>query len=424
VQQCVQVRVLSLAPAAVGKSIERILPFMTSADESANRSASVLLRATFDEDALVTAVRDCRERLGGPATLVFAFVSADWRPHLKEFIEIVQVEGRAPRIVGSSGYGLMGVGQEDENVSGVSLLFLRMPGTEATRIEVDESDLRDAEAGMPWSRITGVEPDDFGSWIALANPMRMRSEIWLRQWNTAYPGEAVFGGLCSGGPDPEDLFLFTEAGESRAALLLMRLAGGVRVGGVVSQGCRPIGEPLTITEVDRNIVVSIGQRRAYEVLEEAYESLEESEQAAARGNIFAGLAMTEYKDELRQGDFLVRNIIGGDPKAGVLALGAYPRVGQTLQFQLRDQDSADEDLRMQCAGAQTRYGQPFASLLFSCAGRGVRMFETPNHDAGIIEDVFGRVPLAGFFCNGEIGPVGGQNFIHGYTASAAFFLNL
>ncbi|MCB1079027.1 MAG: FIST C-terminal domain-containing protein, partial [Verrucomicrobiae bacterium] len=277
--------------------------------------------------------------------------------------------------------------------------------------------------GMPWPKITGIEPDALSSWIALINPSRMRSETWLRQWNTAYPGEAVYGGFCSGGPDPEAMFLFTEAGESHASVLTLHLSGGVRIGGVVSQGCRPIGEPYTITEVDRNVVVSIGQRKAYEVLEEAYESLEESEQAEAKGNIFAGLAMTEYKDELRRGDFLVRNILGGDPNAGVLALGTYPRVGQTLQFQLRDQDSADEDLRDQCAGAQTRYGQPFAALLFSCAGRGVRMFETPNHDAGVIEDVFGRIPLAGFFCNGEVGPVGGQNFIHGYTAAAAFFLN-
>lgn len=396
---------------------------MSSAEESANRAASALVRTTFDEEAVTAAVRDCRARIGGAPTLVFAFLSADWRPHLREFVEIVQVEGHASSIVGSSGHGLMGVGQEDENVSGMSLLFLRLPNTEVRRMEIDEGDLADAESGMPWPTITGVAPDDFGSWLALANPMRMRSEVWLRQWNTAYPGEAVYGGLCSGDPDPESLFLFTEQGLSEAALLLLRLSGGVRLGGVVSQGCRPIGEPYTITEVDDNVVVTIGQRRAYEVLEEAFESLATDEQAAARGNIFAGLAMNEYKDELRRGDFLVRNILGGDPTAGVLALGAYPRVGQTLQFQLRDRDAADEDLLVQCAGAQTRYGEPFAGLLFSCAGRGVRMFETPNHDAGVIEDVFGKVPLSGFFCNGEIGPVGGQNFIHGYTASAAFFLN-
>jgi len=391
--------------------------------ENSNRAASCLIRTTFDEDEITRAVRDCRERIGGAPTLVFAFVSADWKPHLKDFVEIVQVEGHAARIVGCSGFGLAGVGEEDENISGMSLLFLKLPNSDMQIVGVDEGDLRDAESGMPWPKITGVEPDQFGGWVALGNPARMSSENWLRQWNTAYAGVPVYGGLASGGADPEELFLFRETGLSESVMLAIHFASGVRIGGVVSQGCRPIGEPYTITEVDENVVVTIGQRRAYEVLEEAYESLEASEQAGAQGNIFAGLAMTEYRDEFGCGDFLVRNIIGGDPNAGVLALGAYPRVGQTLQFQLRDKDAADEDLRNQCAGAQTRYGEPFAALLFSCAGRGVRMFESPNHDAGIIEEVFGKVPLSGFFCNGEIGPVGGQNFIHGYTAAAAFFLN-
>ena len=122
-------------------------------------------------------------------------------------------------------------------------------------------------------------------------------------------------------------------------------------------------------------------------------------------------------------DFLVRNIIGGDPSAGVLALGAWPRVGQTLQFQLRDSEAADEDFRLQCEQAQQEFGQPFASLLFTCGGRGLHMFETPNHDADTLKDVFGKMPGSGFFCSGEIGPVGGTSFVHGYTAVAMFLLN-
>ena len=388
-----------------------------------NGAASCVLQTTVEEDSIERAVRECRERLEGSPSRVFAFVSADWKPHLKDLCEILQIEGRAASIVGSSGVGLIGIGEEAENVSGMSLLFLKLPNTVVDRVQISEEELLNAEDGKPWPEITGIAPDDFGGWVTVANPVRLRSENWLRQWNTTYPGEPVYGGLASGGTDPDDLFLFTESGLSDAALLGVRLSGGVRLGGVVSQGCRPIGDPYTITEVDENVVVTIGLRRAYEMLEEAYESLDEDDQRIAQGNIFAGLAMSEYKEDFFRGDFLVRHIIGGDPTAGVLALGAYPRAGQTLQFQLRDKDAADQDLRIQCAGAQTRYGEPFGGLLFSCAGRGVRMFDMPNHDAGIIEEVFGKVPLSGFFCNGEIGPVGGQNFIHGYTASAAFFLN-
>lgn len=195
------------------------------------------------------------------------------------------------------------------------------------------------------------------------------------------------------------------------------------MGGIVSQGCRPIGDPYTITEVDDNVLLRIASRGAYEVLEETFEQLAEDEKARAQRNILAGLAMDENVDEHKRGSFLVRSIIGGDPEAGALALGAYPRVGQTLQFQMRDKDSADEELRQLCREFLSARGEPFASLLFACSGRGARMFGLPNHDAGVIEETFGKVPLAGLFCNGEIGPVGGTNFVHGFTASAAFFCN-
>ena len=137
--------------------------------------------------------------------------------------------------------------------------------------------------------------------------------------------------------------------------------------------------------------------------------------------MFVGLAVNEYDDTRDTGDFLVRNIFGGDPDAGALAIGARPRVGQTLQFQVRDSDAADAELRRLCRERMRAEGSPFAGLLFSCAGRGQSMFGVPNHDAGVVEDVFGKVPLAGFFCNGEFGPVGGTTFMHGYTASCALF---
>ncbi|NNE93884.1 MAG: hypothetical protein HKN23_19720 [Verrucomicrobiales bacterium] len=395
-------------------------------DSDSNSSASCLIRTTFDEEIVARAVRGCRSRLDGPPSIVFAFVSSDWEEHLKDFVEIVQIEGHASQIVGCSGYGLIGVGQEDENVSGMSLFFLRTPNSEVKRVELNEEDVADADSGTPWQAITGIQSDqedETGGWLILGNPMRMSSETWLRQWNTAYPGVPCFGGLASGGPDPEELFLFTEKGLSGAAMLGVHLRGGVKFGGIVSQGCRPIGDPYTITEVQDNVLVSVGGKKAFAMLEEAYESLDEDEQSDARGNIFAGLAISEYVEDFRRGDFLVRNIVGGDPNAGVLALGAYPRVGQTVQFQVRDRDTADEDWRHQTREAQETFGEPFGSLLFTCAGRGVRLFEEPNHDASIFEEVFGKVPVAGFFCNGEIGPVGGQNFVHGYTASSVLFLN-
>jgi small ligand-binding sensory domain FIST len=156
-------------------------------------------------------------------------------------------------------------------------------------------------------------------------------------------------------------------------------------------------------------------------LDEAYQSLRDREKEAARGNLFAGLAMREDLDEFHRGDFLIRNILGADESSGAVAVGAFPRVGQTVQWQLRDRKAADDDLRRRATRLVDAGSKPFASLVFSCGGRGRHLFGTPNHDAGVMAEVFGPHPSAGFFCNGEIGPVGGRNFVHGYTASTVLF---
>jgi len=131
--------------------------------------------------------------------------------------------------------------------------------------------------------------------------------------------------------------------------------------------------------------------------------------------------MTEYRDEFHRGDFLIRNILGADQESGAVAVAAYPRIGQTVQYQIRDANAADEDLAHLAKGLADAGVKPFASLVFSCGGRGLGLFKTPSHDATVIAQSFGTHPSAGLFCNGEIGPVGGKNFVHGYTASAALF---
>lgn len=257
----------------------------------------------------------------------------------------------------------------------------------------------------------------------MPNPTEIDAEAWLKSWNSSYGGVPCFGGLVSGGREQEEFFLMHNGSVSGAGGLAVSFVGGVRLGGIVSQGCRPIGDPYTITEVDDNVLLGIASRGAYEVLEETFDNLAEEEKERAQRNILAGLAMDENVDEHLCGSFLVRSILGGDPEAGALALGAFPRVGQTLQFQVRDKDAADEELRRLSEAYQRDQGEPFAGLVFTCSGRGARMFGVPNHDAGVIEDTFGKVPVAGFFCNGEIGPVGGTNFVHGFTASVALFMN-
>ena len=252
-----------------------------------------------------------------------------------------------------------------------------------------------------------------GAW---ADPFRFDADTWLREWNSAYRGIPVLGGLAGGPRDGEDVTVFGPAIGRTADALAVAL-DRVRLETVVSQGCRPIGEPLPVTRADEHLLIELGSRPAYQVLEQAFNTLADADKQRARGNLFAGLAVDEYKEHFGRGDFLVRNILGADPATGAVVVGAHPRTGQTLQYQLRDAASADEELKSLLAPLAARNGKPVASLLFCCNGRGKHLFGAPHHDAGTVAESLGPVPSAGFFCNGEIGPVGGSNFLHGYTAS-------
>jgi small ligand-binding sensory domain FIST len=200
--------------------------------------------------------------------------------------------------------------------------------------------------------------------------------------------------------------------------VVVGLSGGVRLRPVVSQGCEPIGEPWTVTGAMGHVLESIGSRPAYEVLVRTLESLSDRERARAARNLLIGLAIDEYRDEFGRGDFLIRNLMRIDSASGALAIGALPQVGQTVQFQVRDARAADEELRHLLAEAAEELVQPpAAALLFACNGRGAGLFGSANHDAQAASDLLGAPPLAGFFCNGEIGPVGGTTYLHGFTAS-------
>ncbi len=368
------------------------------------RVASRVLLSTWDEDVFVQVARELREKTGG-AALALVFASSNWRPHLQDLVEILQLEGRARRVVGCSAGGFIGTGQEDEQVSGCSVLFLGGEGVGVEAWPIDD------QFKLP------AQLPEGGGLVVLGDPLRLQATMLIEDLAKQFPALPVFGGLASASDEPEEFFVFLDRDDSAAGVLLH--LSGVVLRGVVSQGCQPIGEPLTITRSQGDVVLAVGGRPAYEVLVEAVESLTEEGRMEARGNIMVGLAASEYVDDFRRGDFLVRTIIGGDPASGALRLGAQARIGQTLQFQIRERDAADEDMRQRCGDAAARWGSPAAALLFSCAGRGAGLFGLPNHDAGLVTDAFGPVPLAGFFCSGEIGPVGPRSFVHGYTASLA-----
>ena len=254
----------------------------------------------------------------------------------------------------------------------------------------------------------------------LGDPFSCSVDSMLSHFAAEFPGLPVLGGMASGASAPGENRLFLNDEELDHGAVGVVVGGPVSIRSVVSQGCRPIGKPLIVTRANRNMIIELAGRPALEQLNSIYrESGTEDQQLIQRG-LHVGLAMSELKDRFERGDFLIANVIGADRESGAVALGNLVRTGQTVQFHVRDAATADEDLRSLLASSLSQ-GPAHGGLLFSCNGRGTRMFSKPHHDACAIRDVAGTIPLAGFFAQGELGPVAGQNYIHGFTASVALF---
>jgi small ligand-binding sensory domain FIST len=229
--------------------------------------------------------------------------------------------------------------------------------------------------------------------------------------------------MASGGAQPGENRLLLGAQTHAEGAVAVHVSGPVRLKTVVSQGCRPIGRPLVVTKAERNIIYELGGKPALVQLRAIFDTLPTSEQRLVQRALHVGRVVSEYQDRFDQGDFLVRNVLGIDAASGAIAIGDYLRPGQTVQFHIRDEHAADAELAQLLSAAKQASGSPPAgALLFTCNGRGTRMFSQPHHDAAAVERAFGPIPLAGFFAQGELGPIGQHNFIHGFTASIGLLL--
>lgn len=246
------------------------------------------------------------------------------------------------------------------------------------------------------------------------------ADLFLARMNEDYPGLPVAGGMASSptGAGTPALILNGEIKEQGAVGVLLQRS---RFRTVVSQGCRPVGRPLVITKGQDNVITELGGLTPLDYLRALIDGVPPKDRDLMQRGLLIGLAISEYRDQFQRGDFLIRNLIGLDPRTGALAVTDRIRLGQTVQFQIRDAATADEDLKAMLRSVAADGMRPNGCLLFSCNGRGTRMFNAPDHDAKAICSEFGPLALGGFFAAGELGPVGGTNFIHGFTASAVLF---
>jgi small ligand-binding sensory domain FIST len=379
----------------------------------------------MDEPGLADWARRLRARLPAKeVSLGLVFMSPKFFPHAAQVLEILRVHARIPLLAGCSGGGLVANAEELESAGGLVLALYSLPGAKLKAVRFTQDQVVSAGGENFWPLETGVTKDGVNGWLAFIDPFHLDAEKWLQSWNQNYFQVPVYGGLASGNfPEPlTQVYLDGEVFEDGG--VAVAVGGDVALAGVISQGCTPIGEAWTLTRVEQNLIRHIGNRPAYAVLSETVQQLSAEEQRKVQGNLHIGLVVNEYLENFQRGDFLVRNLLGGDPNSGVLQVGALPRTGQTIQFQRRDAAAASEDLNELLARAKKNLADTeiYGGCLFCCNGRGKNLFGRTSHDAKLVQAHFGPTGLAGFFCNGEIGPVGEKNFLHGFTASIALFV--
>jgi small ligand-binding sensory domain FIST len=377
----------------------------------------------MNEDGLADWARRLRARLPAKeVSLGLVFLSSKFFPDAEQVLEILRVHAQIPLLAGCSGGGLVANAEEIENAGGLVLALYSLPGAKLKGIHFTQEQVDAAEGENFWSVETGIAPKDVNGWLAFIDPFHLEPEGWLRSWNKNYAALPVYGGLASSSEPLAQVYLDGKVYEDGGVAIA--IGGDVALAGVISQGCTPIGEAWTLTRVEQNLIRHIGNRPAYEVLSDTVQKLSPEEQKKAQGNLHIGLVVNEYLEEFHRGDFLVRNLIGGDPNSGVLVVGTVPRMGQTIQFQRRDAASASEEMNEMLALEKTRLAttEIYGGCLFCCNGRGKNLFGRPSHDSELVQAHFGPTGLAGFFCNGELGPVGDKNFVHGFTASLALFV--
>ncbi|NOS79701.1 MAG: hypothetical protein HOP35_17355 [Nitrospira sp.] len=380
---------------------------------------SAVSRNPDTEAAARDLVDEVRAKLDGVTPdLAFVFFSSHHVPRAELLAETVSDVLGARVSLGCSGEGVIAGAEELETSPAVTLWTACLPGVTLTPVRLSFSQTQDQFSLPGWPESDGQE----STFLLLADPFSTPMQDVLSLLEERYPGAAAIGGLAGGGQDAGENRLFLGRQTFESGLVGVRISGPIEVRPVISQGCRPIGERYVVTKAEHNLVHEMGGTPALTRLQAVFESLGGDDRRRAHRALHVGIVIDEHRNRFERGDFLVRNLVGADQTTGAVAIGDVVQEGQTVQFHLRDAKSASEDLHLLLAADRSRHSNaPLGALVFSCCGRGQGLFGRPHHDSGVLTERLGQIPVAGFFAQGEIGPVGGRNFLHGYTASMALF---
>jgi small ligand-binding sensory domain FIST len=358
-----------------------------------------------------------------PPDLGFLFFSRQHSEGIEAAVSRIREATGVTTLLGCTGESIIGGGREVERSASVSLWLGSLPGVKITSFDIDCERTPDGFSFPLTPETAFRDAGENACVLLLGEPLSMPVDVYLRRLNEDHPGLPVVGGMASGatGPD-ENLLLHNDRLRTCGAVGVV-LSGDVKVRTVVSQGCRPVGKPLVVTACDRNSMQKLGGRPALACIQELFTSLTPEDRLLFQRAPHIGVVMNESQHAFGPGDFLIRNVIGVDPDKGTIFVGDYLRRGQTVQFHVRDGEAASLDLKtlLEKTAGNGLAGTAQAALMFCCNGRGTRLFDTPNHDIDTVLDQLGEIPVSGFFAQGELGPVGDRNHLHGFTTCVVIF---
>ena len=389
------------------------------------------------DPSLQGAVEELARQLTGlpPAHLALVFASASYASDLPRLLPLLRQKFEAAHWLGCVGAGVVGtepagVARELEHEPALSLTLLHLPGAELHPFHLEAADLPDLDGpAEPWRQAVGVgdTAEAMNAMVLLVDPASTAINDLINGLDFAFPAVAKVGGIAGQHSAPHGSLLFEDRVCGGAVGCL--LGGAWRLEPLLAQGCRPIGPVFEVEQAQRNVVLQVSRgeerRSPVEALQSILGGLSPAEREQVKNSLFLGVGRSDFSLEAAAAEspaFLVRNLIGVDPRNGAVAVGERMRVGQKVQFQLRDAEAAREESRQLLRRAARRHPQPLAALLFACLGRGRTLYGLPDGDVGLCREAFEQVPITGVFCNGEIGPLGGTTHLHGYTASWAFLV--
>ncbi|MEL7504102.1 MAG: FIST N-terminal domain-containing protein [Cyanobacteria bacterium J06554_6] len=367
--------------------------------------------------------------------LAIIFISSTFASEYPRVLPLLKAPLKGTHILGGSGSGVVGMSgsgrpSEIEDEPALSLTLAHLPGVDLRSFHLSTDELPDLDSPpSEWTDIVGVTPQEQPHFILIADPFSSGMNDLLQGLDFAYPDAVKVGGQAGIESISRSSGLFCGKHLYREGVVGVALSGNIEMDAIVAQGCRPIGEAYRVTNGDRNVITEIesqaegtGVQTPLTALQAMFQTMDKEDRELAQQSLFIGIAQSGFKQKLERGDFLIRNLVGVDPKVGAVAIADHVRPGQIIQFHLRDADTSAEDLETLLEEYKGDHASPPAgALLFACTGRGEGLYDQPNFDSDLFQEYLGPAPLGGFFCNGEIGPVGKTTFLHGFTSVFGIF---